>query len=69
MRLLPLATALSLAGCATAPVKSSPDASDWRVYPLNTTSFPDRATLLVNSRTGDTWVYNSADQWVRVKRN
>lgn len=65
------ASALLLVGCANTPPSASPTPKgSWRVVPLNPPSnFPDRCAILVNEQTGDTWIYNSADQWTPVKRN
>lgn len=73
--------ALFLSGCtSTSPTTSIPPTTSsqsiapppatgaWRVVPLNTTDFPQRAAILVNEQTGDTWIYNP-DQWVPLKRN
>ena len=71
MRVVVTAAALALlAGCASTPPTQSPaHTGSWRVVPLSGASnFPDRCALLVNEQTGDTWVYNSADQWTPVKR-
>ena len=70
VRVTVAAFTLWLVGCTnTAPTQSPTPVGSWRVVPLNPTSnFPDRCAILVNEQTGDTWIYNGADQWTPVKR-
>jgi hypothetical protein len=64
---------LSLVGCHDSlqePSHSAEAAAPWRVIPLTgTANYPDRCAILVNQKTGDTWIYNSSDQWTPLKRN
>lgn len=51
---------LSLAGCAGNSATERHPKGQWRVIPLNpaqNTNYPDRTAILVNERTGDTWIY------------
>jgi hypothetical protein len=70
MRAIFLATlfVILIGGCASSPLRADHAESEWRVVPLATPAFPDRAALLLNTKTGDTWIYNSSDKWVPVKR-
>jgi ABC-type uncharacterized transport system auxiliary subunit len=53
---------------STQPLAPPPATGSWRVIPLNTTTFPHRAAILVNEQTGETWIYNP-DQWVPLTRH
>ncbi len=63
------ASMLLLVGCTTTspaarPAATAPAAAVtfWRVVPVNP------SPMLVNEQTGETWVYNGANQWSPVYR-
>ena len=66
-KLLALVLLAVFCGCATTqPTASIPaQAGTWQVIALNSQKedFPDRVALLLNTKTGETWVYTKKSLW------